>query len=140
MIAYVRDRLTRLGVLSSRPAAFFVVLGYGVLWLFFVRDTFDWHAIATLATWMMTISSSEPSTVTHRRSMRSSIISWNASMLRMARWLGSIKCSPRTSSGSGPLPLLGEVSQAVEGLIQVDSQVSCFSNGEASRSYSKPAL
>jgi low affinity Fe/Cu permease len=55
MISYVRDRLTRLGVLSSRPAAFFVVLGYGVLWVFFARDTFDWHALATLATWMMTV-------------------------------------------------------------------------------------
>src|ERR1044071_3458238 len=55
MIGFVRDRLTRLGVLSSRPAAFFVVLGYGALWLFFARETFDWHAIATLATWMMTV-------------------------------------------------------------------------------------
>ena len=55
MIAYVRDRLTRLGVLSSRPAAFFIVLGYGMLWLFFADETFDWHAIATLATWMMTV-------------------------------------------------------------------------------------
>ena len=55
MMAYHRDRLTRLGVLSSRPAAFFVVLGYGVLWFFFAPDTFDWHAIATLATWMMTV-------------------------------------------------------------------------------------
>src|ERR1044071_9215574 len=55
MIGFVRDRLTRLGVLSSRPAAFFVVLGYGALWLLFARDSFDWHAIATLATWMMTV-------------------------------------------------------------------------------------
>src|ERR1051325_6651036 len=55
MIGFVRDRLTRLGVLSSRPAAFFVVLGYGMLWLLFARDSFDWHAIATLATWMMTV-------------------------------------------------------------------------------------
>ena len=55
MIAYVRDRLTRLGVLSSRPAAFFLVLGYGVLWFAFAGQTFDWHAIATLATWMMTV-------------------------------------------------------------------------------------
>ena len=26
-----------------------------MLWLFFARETFDWHAIATLATWMMTV-------------------------------------------------------------------------------------
>src|ERR1041384_3318086 len=55
MIGFVRDRLTRLGVLSSRPAAFFVVLGYGARWLLLARDSFDWHAIATLATWMMTV-------------------------------------------------------------------------------------
>jgi low affinity Fe/Cu permease len=55
MMPYVRDRLTRLGVLASRPTAFFIVVTYGALWFFFARDTFDWHAIATLATWMMTV-------------------------------------------------------------------------------------
>jgi low affinity Fe/Cu permease len=55
MMSYVRDRLTHLGVLASRPTAFFIVVTYGALWFFFARDTFDWHAIATLATWMMTV-------------------------------------------------------------------------------------
>ena len=55
MISYVRDSLTRLGVLASRPTAFFVVVTYGALWFLFARDTFDWHAVATLATWMMTV-------------------------------------------------------------------------------------
>jgi len=55
MISYVRDLLTQLGVLASRPAAFFIVLSYGVLWLLFAPNTFDWHAVATLATWMMTV-------------------------------------------------------------------------------------
>jgi len=31
------------------------VLGYGVLWFAFAGQTFDWHAVATLATWMMTV-------------------------------------------------------------------------------------
>src|SRR4051794_29807533 len=98
MMSYVRDRLTHLGVLASRPTAFFIVVTYGTLWFFFARDTFDWHAIATLATWMMTVFIQRLSTATHRRCTRSSITFWTASMLPMARWPGSIECSPKTSS------------------------------------------
>ena len=46
---------TRLGNLAGHPAAFAVVLVYGGLWFFFERSTFDWHAIATLVVWMMTL-------------------------------------------------------------------------------------
>jgi low affinity Fe/Cu permease len=35
--------------------AFFVVAAYALLWLIFSSHSFDWHAVATLATWMMTI-------------------------------------------------------------------------------------
>jgi hypothetical protein len=35
--------------------AFAIVLVYAGLWLVFQRETFDWHAVATLATWMMTL-------------------------------------------------------------------------------------
>jgi low affinity Fe/Cu permease len=38
-----------------RARPHFIVVTYGALWFFFARDTFDWHAIATLATWMMTV-------------------------------------------------------------------------------------
>ena len=31
------------------------MLVYAGLWLVFQRETFDWHAVATLATWMMTL-------------------------------------------------------------------------------------
>jgi low affinity Fe/Cu permease len=46
---------TRLGALTSHPAAFLIVLGYGVLWFTFSRHTFDWVAVATLAIWCMTL-------------------------------------------------------------------------------------
>ena len=45
---------TQLGTLAANPVAFFVY-AYGVLWFLFERETFNWHAIATLATWMMTL-------------------------------------------------------------------------------------
>src|SRR5262245_39595124 len=46
---------TQLGVLAAHPAAFAIVLAYALLWLIFEPGTFDWHGIATLATWMMTL-------------------------------------------------------------------------------------
>jgi low affinity Fe/Cu permease len=50
-----RRGLTGLGVLAAHPAAFGIVAVYGGLWFFFQRDTFDWHAVALLATWFMTL-------------------------------------------------------------------------------------
>lgn len=55
MVHLVRQSLTRLGEWSAHPAAFAVVIGYAALWLVFERHTFDWHAVATLATWLMTL-------------------------------------------------------------------------------------
>jgi low affinity Fe/Cu permease len=46
---------TRLGALTGHPAAFLIVIGYGVLWFSFSRATFDWVAVATLAIWCMTL-------------------------------------------------------------------------------------
>jgi low affinity Fe/Cu permease len=51
----VRSALTQLGVLSAHPAAFLVLLVYTACWFTFERSTFDWHAVATLATWGMTL-------------------------------------------------------------------------------------
>jgi low affinity Fe/Cu permease len=50
-----RHFLTSMGTMGAHPAAFLTVVIYGALWLVFERDTFDWHGVATLATWMMTL-------------------------------------------------------------------------------------
>jgi low affinity Fe/Cu permease len=47
--------LTHFGVLIANPTAFLIVLIYAALWFVFERNTFDWHAVATLATWLMTL-------------------------------------------------------------------------------------
>src|SRR5215212_4699376 len=54
VIEKARGWLTRLGVLTSRPAAFAVFLLYGVAWVVFGHGL-DWHSVATLATWGMTL-------------------------------------------------------------------------------------
>ena len=51
----LRSRVTHLGLLVANPIAFLVVGAYGGLWFLFERETFDWHAVATLAIWFMTL-------------------------------------------------------------------------------------
>jgi low affinity Fe/Cu permease len=46
---------TAIGSLTGHPAAFVVVLMYGLGWYLFETSTFDWHAIATLIVWTMTL-------------------------------------------------------------------------------------
>jgi low affinity Fe/Cu permease len=55
MMDATRSWLTHLGTFFARPTAFLIVIGYACLWLIFERETFDWHGVATLATWMMTL-------------------------------------------------------------------------------------
>src|SRR3954452_2271468 len=50
-----RHWLTNLGVWTARPAAFVVFGIYVICWLIFSRKTLDWEAVATLATWGMTL-------------------------------------------------------------------------------------
>jgi low affinity Fe/Cu permease len=50
-----RHILTRLGVWTAHPTAFMVVGTYVLVWLIVSPDTFDWHAAATIATWIMTL-------------------------------------------------------------------------------------
>ena len=50
----VRSWLTEAGVFAARPAAFAVFVAYGVLWIA-IGDGLRWHALATLATWGMTL-------------------------------------------------------------------------------------
>lgn len=47
--------LTKLGVFASHPIAFVIVLCYVAAWLVLSPETFDWHAVATVATWFMTL-------------------------------------------------------------------------------------
>ncbi|TJV69371.1 MAG: hypothetical protein E5X76_25465 [Mesorhizobium sp.] len=51
----LREALTKVGTLTSRPAAFLTLGGYTVSWFLFERDTLDWHGAATLITWAMTL-------------------------------------------------------------------------------------
>jgi low affinity Fe/Cu permease len=55
MLKLLRRALTRIGEFASHPMAFGLVLLYAVAWLIFSSETFGWAAVATLATWMMTL-------------------------------------------------------------------------------------
>jgi low affinity Fe/Cu permease len=55
MIDLLRRALTRLGVFTGHPLAFLIVLTFAGAWLFFAPETFDWHGIATIAVWLMTL-------------------------------------------------------------------------------------
>lgn len=46
---------TMIGQAAGHPAAFGVVVLYGLAWVIFERSTFDWNAVATLAVWLMTL-------------------------------------------------------------------------------------
>lgn len=47
--------LTWLGTATAHPSAFVIVGIYALLWLIIQPHTLDWHGIATLATWLMTL-------------------------------------------------------------------------------------
>jgi low affinity Fe/Cu permease len=47
--------LTKLGALTARPVAFLIFIFYVAGWLIFSSNTLDWQAVATLATWAMTL-------------------------------------------------------------------------------------
>lgn len=55
MLEAPRRLLTRVGELMATPAAFGVWFVYVCSWLIFDPGTFDWHAIATIITWAMTL-------------------------------------------------------------------------------------
>ncbi|CAN7678924.1 low affinity iron permease family protein [Rhizobium sp. LjRoot98] len=50
-----RSLLTDLGTWTSSPYAFAIVAIYVVSWLIFSPETLEWHGIATLITWIMTL-------------------------------------------------------------------------------------
>jgi low affinity Fe/Cu permease len=51
----IRRLLTRLGEMAAHPSAFGVLVLYALLWFIFDRGTLDWHAVATLSVWFMTL-------------------------------------------------------------------------------------
>src|SRR6476660_2087795 len=51
----IRKLLTRLGEMAAHPSAFGVLVLYALLWFIFDRETLDWHAVATLSVWFMTL-------------------------------------------------------------------------------------
>lgn len=55
MIDAIRQLLTQTGVHTAHPLAFLIVSIYGASWFLFERQTFNWHAVATMATWFMTL-------------------------------------------------------------------------------------
>ena len=55
MQPFHRSVLTRMGVFTAHPAAFVIVAGYIAAWLIYDPGSFNWHAIATVATWIMTL-------------------------------------------------------------------------------------
>jgi low affinity Fe/Cu permease len=51
----IRQWLTRLGEWAAHPGAYGIIVLYTVLWLVFDRASLDWHGVATLAVWFMTL-------------------------------------------------------------------------------------
>lgn len=47
--------LTAFGVWTASPWAFGVFILFALAWFVFERHTLDWHGLATLATWLMTL-------------------------------------------------------------------------------------
>jgi len=50
-----RGILTEIGTWTSRPTAFLVVAAYVIAMAIFAPHELDWHSVATLATWLMTL-------------------------------------------------------------------------------------
>jgi len=55
MMRSLKHWLTAIGASTASPWAFSVVALYAGLWLLLDRDSLNWHGVATLATWLMTL-------------------------------------------------------------------------------------
>jgi low affinity Fe/Cu permease len=51
----IRRCFTTLGTMTASPWSLAMVAGYTVLWFAFEPSTLDFHGLATLATWCMTL-------------------------------------------------------------------------------------
>ncbi len=47
--------LTRIGTWTAHPTAFVIVALYALAWVVLSPRTLEWHSVATLATWLMTL-------------------------------------------------------------------------------------
>ena len=50
-----RGILTEIGTWTSRPTAFVIVAAYAVAMILIAPDEVNWHSVATLITWLMTL-------------------------------------------------------------------------------------
>ncbi|HEX5238051.1 MAG TPA: low affinity iron permease family protein [Sphingomicrobium sp.] len=50
-----REILTQIGAWTARPTAFVIVAAYALAWVLIAPKQLDWHSVATLATWLMTL-------------------------------------------------------------------------------------
>ena len=50
-----REILTQIGAWTARPTAFLIVGAYALAWFLIAPQELDWHSVATLATWLMTL-------------------------------------------------------------------------------------
>jgi low affinity Fe/Cu permease len=55
MPRFARRILTLFGTVAASPWAFTTVTLYALFWITFDPKSFDWHGVATLATWCMTL-------------------------------------------------------------------------------------
>jgi low affinity Fe/Cu permease len=55
MPLFARQILTLLGTIAASPWALSSVAAYALLWFIFDRNSLNWHGIALLATWSMTL-------------------------------------------------------------------------------------
>ena len=47
--------LTSLGSLTAHPLSFVLVIAYTLAWIILSGETFEWHALATMVTLLMTL-------------------------------------------------------------------------------------
>lgn len=52
---WLRHHLTIFGTHIAHPISLLIVGTYALLWYYFAPHTFEWNALATLSTWMMTL-------------------------------------------------------------------------------------
>jgi hypothetical protein len=101
LLQAIRHSLTKLGVLTAHPLAFGIVATYALLWFLFQPGTFDWHAVATLSTWFMTLLIQRAE---HRdtQAIHAKLTNcWPRMPEHAASSRSSTKRSPKTSSGRG---------------------------------------
>ena len=55
LIDLVRRALDAAWSSLGHPLAFLIIFGFVASWLIFEPETFDWHGIATIAVWIMTL-------------------------------------------------------------------------------------